>query len=85
MSSQSLGGAKYFLTLTDDFSHLTWVYIVQSKVNVFGKFKDFKLLVENQVETKIKCLKTSCGGFYTDKTLQKFLKDQGTTWHETLS
>jgi hypothetical protein len=76
MTTQSLGGAKYFLTFTNDFSHLTWIYIVQSKDDVFGKFKDFKLLVENQVETKIKCLRTGCGEVYTNNTFQTFLKDQ---------
>jgi hypothetical protein len=85
MTTQSLGGAKYFLTFTDDFSCLTWIYIVQSKDDVFGKFKDFKLLVENQAETKIKCLRIGHGEVYTNSTFQTFLKDHRISWHETLS
>jgi hypothetical protein len=45
-----------------------------AKDDVFGKFKDFELLVENQAETKIKCLRTGRGEFDTSNTFQTFLK-----------
>jgi hypothetical protein len=45
MTTQSLVGVKCFLTYV--FSHLAWIYTVQSKDDIFGKFKDFRLLVEN--------------------------------------
>jgi hypothetical protein len=53
------------------------MYIVQSKDNVFGKFKDLKLLVENQAEIKIKSLRIGHGEFYTSDNFQTFLKDHG--------
>jgi hypothetical protein len=59
-----LGGSKYFLTFIDDFSCFLWIYTIQSKDEVFGKFKEFKSLVENQSEKKIKCIKTDHGGEY---------------------
>jgi hypothetical protein len=73
------------LTFTNDFPSLTWIYIFQSKNDIFEKFKDFKLLVENQANTKIKCLRNSFGEVYTNSIFQTFLKDHGTYWHETLS
>ena len=31
MNTKSLGGAEYFLTFIDDFSHYTWVYVLKKK------------------------------------------------------
>ena len=42
------GGAWYFLTFTDDYSHYTWVYTLKHKSKVFDRFREWKLsLVEN--------------------------------------
>jgi hypothetical protein len=46
MATSSIGGAKYFLAFTDDFSHFLSVYIIKSKDEVFGKFMEFKSLME---------------------------------------
>jgi hypothetical protein len=58
---------------------------VQSKDDAFGKFKDFKLLLENQDETKINRLWIGRGEVYTRSTFQTFLRDHEISWHETLS
>ena len=50
MTTQYLGEAKYFLTFTTDFPPLIAIYIVQSGDDIFGKFKDFKLSLKNQLE-----------------------------------
>ena len=34
----SLGGARYFLTFTDDFSKMTFVYFLNCKSKMFDKF-----------------------------------------------
>ena len=44
----SLGGARYFLTLIDDYSRKVWVYFLKQKDEVFGKFKQQKAKVEKQ-------------------------------------
>ena len=36
----SLGGARYFLSLIDDFSRMVWVYVLKSKVDVLDQFKN---------------------------------------------
>lgn len=43
----SLGGSKYFLTFTNDFSKKTWVYFFRLEVERVEKFKAFKKLIEN--------------------------------------
>ncbi len=50
------------LIFIDDFSRKTWIYFLKSKDEVFGKFKEFKALVENATEKKIKFLRSDNGG-----------------------
>jgi hypothetical protein len=52
MSEASWGGARYFITFTDDFSCKTFVYFLQSKDQVMNKFSEIKDLVENQTGLK---------------------------------
>jgi hypothetical protein len=40
----------------------TWVYLLKSKDEVFSKFKEFKDLIENLSERKIKILGSDDGG-----------------------
>jgi hypothetical protein len=50
------GGTQYFLTFIDDFSRKIHVYFLKAKGLVFGKFKQYKTLVENEIGHKIKVL-----------------------------
>lgn len=47
VSTPSLGGSKYCLTFSDDFSKYTIVYCLAQKFVVFSHFKIYKTLVEN--------------------------------------
>jgi hypothetical protein len=58
----SLGKSMYYVSFIDDFSRNTWIYFIRNKYEVFDKFKEFKALVENQTEKKIKVLRTDNGG-----------------------
>jgi hypothetical protein len=52
----------YYISFIDDFSRNTWIYFLMKKYK--HKFKEFKALVENQKEKKIKVLRTNnCGEF----------------------
>ena len=54
MSSSSLCGYVYYVSFIDDFSRKTWIHFLKSKDEVFSKFKEFKALIENYTEKKIK-------------------------------
>ena len=56
MSSTSLSGFEYYITFIDDFSRKTWIYFLKAKSEVFEKFKEFKALIENLSDKKIKIL-----------------------------
>jgi hypothetical protein len=63
----SLGGSMYYVSFIDDFSRKTWIYFMRKKSKVFEKFKEFKSLVENQTDKKIKVLRTDNGGEFCGK------------------
>ena len=54
MSSSSLRGYVYYVSFIDDFSRKTWIYFLKKKDEVFSKFKEFKALIENHTEKKVK-------------------------------
>ena len=58
-------GFGYYVTFIDEYSRKTWIYFLKKKDEVFEKFKEFKALIENQSERRIKTLRTNDGGEYT--------------------
>ena len=54
MSSSSLRGYVNYVSFIGDFSRNTWIYFMENKDEVFSKFKEFKSLIENHTENKIK-------------------------------
>jgi transposase InsO family protein len=73
--STSLSGYVYYVLFIDDYFRKTWVYFLKSKDEVFGKFKEFKALIENLSERKIKILRSDNGGEYTSKEFVRFCRD----------
>jgi hypothetical protein len=77
MSTQSLGGCQYFLTLIDDMTRYTWVYVLKHKHEVFNKFVEWKAMAENSTGQKLKVLRTDNGGEYTSREFSRFLTAEG--------
>jgi transposase InsO family protein len=75
--SSSISGYVYYVSFIDDSSRKTWVYLLKSKDEVFSKFKEFKALIENLSERKIKILRLDNGGEYTSKEFVNYYKDVG--------
>ena len=63
----SLGKSMYYVSFIEDFSRNKWIYFLKKKSEAFGRFKEFKVLVENQTEKKIKVLRTDNGGEFCNK------------------
>ena len=63
-STPSRGGNKYFITFIDDNTKLCYVYLLKSKDEAIEKFKVYKSEVENQLNKKIKVLRSDRGGEY---------------------
>ena len=61
---QTRGGNKYFITLVDDNTKYCYVYLLKTKAEAIEKFVLYKNEVENQLNKKIKVLRSDRGGEY---------------------
>jgi len=81
----SRGKCRYMMTIIDDFSRKQWVYFLKYKNEAFSTFKEWKLLIENQTDKKIKRLKTDNGLELCWNELNDFCKKEGISRHLTIS
>ena len=75
--SSSLSGYVYYVSFIDDFSRKTWIYFMKNKDEVFCKFKEFKALIENHSEKKIKTFRSDNGKEFTSNEFKELCKDSG--------
>ena len=59
--TQSHSGARYFMTIVDDYSRKLWFFILKNKSDALASFKHWKILIENQTRRKVKRLRTKMG------------------------
>lgn len=69
----SLGESMYYVSFLDDSSRNKWVYFLLKKPKVFSKFKEFKVLVLNQIRKKINMLSIESGGKFHGNEFEEFL------------
>ncbi|GJY83827.1 putative polyprotein [Tanacetum coccineum] len=69
-----LGGARYFLSIIDYFSRMTWVFMMKHKSGAFEKFKHWKILIENQIRRKIKRFLIDNGLEFCSREFNDFLE-----------
>lgn len=62
--TNSIGGARYILIFIDDYSRKIFVYFMKNKNETLNAFLKFKAFVENQIDYKIKKLRTDNGKEY---------------------
>ena len=78
----SRGGKAYFITFIDDFSRYAKVYLLRTKDEAEEMFLKHKAEVENQLDRKIKRLRSDRGGEYGTIFLKIFCEKNGII-HET--
>ena len=61
MSSSSISMYVYYVSFIDGFSRNTSIYFKKNKDEVFNKFKEFKSLIKNYIEKKIKIFRSDNG------------------------
>ena len=77
MIPPSLCGYLYYVLFIDDFSQKTWIYFLKTKNETFGKFQEFKAIVENQSSRGIRALRSNHGGEYTSTKFDGFCQKEG--------
>lgn len=73
----STTGAKYFLTLVDDYTRATWVFLMPTKQHVLFIFTSFLQYTINQFNALIKIIRTDNGGEFTSSSFTSLLKVHG--------
>lgn len=77
MKTQTPSGKRYILTFIDDFSRLTFIYLLRNKNEIADKLKQFVEIMKTSKGIKPKIIRTDRGGEYVNKNLKKFLADEG--------
>ena len=77
MSSSSLSGYVYYVSFIDEFSRKAWIYFMKNKDEVFSKFKEFKALIENYTEKKIKIFLSDNDREFTSNKFKELCRDSG--------
>lgn len=54
-------GSKYFLTIVDSYTRVTWVYLLKNKTKALKSIQGLSNMIENQFECKIKIIRTDHG------------------------
>jgi hypothetical protein len=67
----------YFVTFTNDLSRYGYIYLMKYKSKTFEKFKEFQNGVKNQLDRKIKHLRSDRGGEYLSFEFETHLKACG--------
>ena len=75
--TKSFGGASYILTFINDFSRMTFGYLLEHKDQTFESFKNFKALVENKINIKIKMLRLNNKGEYNNNEFNVYYAKYG--------
>ena len=79
VSVSSHSGAHYFISFIDDYSRKVCIHFLK----LFSVFKKRKVKVENQIDRKVKYLRTSNGLESRDREFLKFCELEGITHHFT--
>ncbi|KAK1411311.1 hypothetical protein QVD17_37858 [Tagetes erecta] len=79
-------GHTSFITFIDDYSRYMYLYLIKEKSESLATFKSYKTEVENQLDLKIKVVRSDGGGEYYGRhtdvgqapgPFNEFCKDQG--------
>jgi transposase InsO family protein len=60
-SINSINGSRFFLTIVDDHSRFTWVYLMHNKSQTNSIIQSFFSYAETQFQTSVKCLRSDNG------------------------
>jgi transposase InsO family protein len=76
-TTKGLNGEKYFMLLVNDYIRMTAVFFLKNKSEAFENFKIYKEMVENEIDSKIKCLRSDNGGEFNSKEFMDYCSSHG--------
>ncbi|KAJ9544859.1 hypothetical protein OSB04_024566 [Centaurea solstitialis] len=73
----SIGKKSYCLVIIDDYSRFTWVFFLRTKDETSGLIKPFVKRVENQVNLRVKVIRSDNGTEFKNADLNSFCEEKG--------
>jgi transposase InsO family protein len=80
----SIGGNKYGLVIIDDYSHFTWVFVLQDKIETQEVLKKFLKRAQNEFDAKVKRIRSGNGTEFKNTQVEDYLDEEGIK-HEFLA
>ncbi|GJT63161.1 putative ribonuclease H-like domain-containing protein [Tanacetum coccineum] len=74
---KSLMKKSYCLVVTDDFSRFSWVFFLATKDETSGILKTFITEIENQLEYKVKVIRSDNGTEFKNSVMNQFCEMKG--------
>ena len=75
-------GFKYFVTFVDDFSRITWLYLMKSRYELFSHFSVFCAEIQTQFHVSVQTLRSDNAKEYLSEPFQSFMLQHG-NHHQT--
>jgi hypothetical protein len=76
-STQSLGGSRYYISFTDEYSHFATIYFMRNRSEAFEKFLLFMKYIQNQFKLTIKYFRFDRAGEYLSQEFKTYLEQHG--------
>jgi len=76
--TQGLGGQRYYVTFTDDYTRYTYIKFLRTKDQTLQAYKAFVAWAHTQHHVSIKRLRSDRGGEFLSHDFTNFLYEQGT-------
>lgn len=78
------GGARYFLSIVDDYSRKVWLHFLKNKGKTVEKFKKWLTLVQNKIGKKVKTIRTNRGLEFVNQQFNELCTSSGIVRHVTV-
>ena len=75
----SLSGKYFCLVIVDDYSRYSWVFFLSQKSDTFDTFKNFVMKVQNELELKIKIIRSDHGREFDNLDFGNLCNELGIT------
>jgi transposase InsO family protein len=77
MQTSTPRGNRYFMTLIDDYSKCSVLYLLKNKSEVTAKVKEYVKLVQTKFNRIPKIIRSDNGGEYVNEELKSFFRNEG--------
>ncbi|GKC71929.1 putative ribonuclease H-like domain-containing protein [Tanacetum coccineum] len=74
---KSINHASYCLVITDDYTRFSWVFFLATKDDTSGILQNFFRQIENQLNHRVKVIRSDNGTKFKNKDMLKFCGNKG--------